>query len=106
MVSGLEEGVKGEFGMCRGCKMGRASDIKHPRKDPEFRAKEQLELIHTDIAGPFKPAAIEGRGKYNLVIVDDFSRKAWCIPLKKKSDTTAAMKEWIAVHENESGKRV
>ena len=106
MVRGLEEGVKGEFGMCRGCKLGRASDIKHPRKDPEFRAKEQLELIHTDIAGPFKPAAIEGRGKYNLVIVDDFSRKAWCIPLKKKSDTATAMKEWIAIHENQSGKRV
>ena len=34
MVRGLEEGVKGEFDMCRGCKMGRSSDIKHPRKDP------------------------------------------------------------------------
>lgn len=106
MVRGLEEGVKGEFGMCRGCKMGRSSSMKHPRKDPEYRAKEQLELIHTDIAGPFVPTAIEGRGKYNLVVVDDFSRKAWCIPIKKKSDTATAMKEWIAVHENEVGKKV
>ena len=106
MVRGLEEGVKGEFGMCRGCKMGRSSDIKHPRKDPEHRAKEQLELIHTDIAGPFVPTAIEGKGSYNLVIVDDFSRKAWCIPLKKKSDTATAIKEWIAVHENEVGKKI
>ena len=38
---------KGEFGMCRGCKMGRSSDMKHPRKDLEYRAREQLELIHT-----------------------------------------------------------
>ena len=106
MVRGLEEGVKGEFGMCRGCKMGRSSDMKHPRKDPEYRAREQLELIHTDIAGPFVPTAIEGKGSYNLVIVDDFSRKAWCIPLKKKSDTSTAIKEWIAVHENEVGKKV
>ena len=106
MVRGLEEGVKGEFGMCRGCKMGRSSDMKHPRKDPEYRAKEQLELIHTDIAGPFVPTAIEGKGSYNLVIVDDFSRKAWCIPLKKKSDTSTALKEWIAVHENEVGKKI
>ena len=43
MVRGLEEGVKGEFGMCRGCTMGRSSDMKHPRKDPEYRATEQLE---------------------------------------------------------------
>ena len=71
--------------------MGRSSEKNHPIKDPEYRAKVPLELIHTDIAGPFQPVAIEGRGKYNLVIVDDYSRKSWCIPLKKKSDTAAAM---------------
>ena len=80
MVRGLEEGVKGEFGMCRGCKMGRASDMKHPRKDPEYRATEQLELIHTDIAGPFVPEAIEGRGKYNLVVVDDLVGRRGVFP--------------------------
>ena len=53
MVRGLEEGVKGDFGVCTGCKMGRSSDKNHPRKDPEYRAKVPLELIHTDIAGPF-----------------------------------------------------
>ena len=50
--------------------------------------------------------AIEGRGKYNLVIVDDYNRKSWCIPMKKKSDTAATMKEWIAVWENELEKKV
>ena len=40
------------------------------------------------------------------MIVDDFSRKAWCIPLKKKSDTATAIKEWIVVHENEVGKKI
>ena len=63
MVRGLEEGVKGDFGMCRGCKMGRFSEKKHLRKDPEYLAKVPLELIHTDIASPFQPVAIEGRGK-------------------------------------------
>ena len=84
MVRGLEEGVKGDFRMCRGCKMGRSSEKNHPRKDPEYTAKVPLELIHIDIAGPFEPMAIEGKGKYNLVIVDDYSRKSWFIPLKKK----------------------
>ena len=63
MVRGLEEGAVGEYKMCRGCKMGRSSEKSHPRKDPEFRAQEQLELVHTDIAGPFKPAAIGEGGK-------------------------------------------
>ena len=61
-MRGLEEGVKGEFGMCIGCKMGRSSDMKHPRKDSECRAKEQLKPIHTDIVGPLVPTAIEGKG--------------------------------------------
>ena len=103
MARGLEEGVKGEFWMCRGCKMGRSSDTKHPRKDLEYRAKEPLELIHTDIAGPFAPMAIEGKAKYNLVIVDDYSRKSWCINL---IHTAPAVKEWIAIHGNQVGKKV
>ena len=86
--------------------MGRSSEKSRPRKDPEYRAKVPLELIHTDIAGLFEPMAIEGRGKYNLVIVDDYSRKSCCISLKKKSDTVVAMKEWIAVRENEVEKKV
>ena len=32
MVRGLEEGVKGEFGMCRGCKMGRCSEKVIPER--------------------------------------------------------------------------
>ena len=46
MVRGLEEGVMGDFGMCQGRKMGKSSEKSHPREDPEFRAKEPLELIH------------------------------------------------------------
>ena len=107
MVRGLEEGIKGAMGMCKGCKMGKASGTPHPRKDPEYRAKEPLELVHTDIAGPFNPKSADGRGyQYNLVMVDDYSRKSWCIPLRKKSDTKVALKEWIAVAENQVGKKL
>ena len=54
----------------------------------------------------FEPKAIGGGGKYNLVIIDDFSRKSWTIPLRLKSGTKMALKQWIAVRENEVGKRV
>lgn len=107
MVRGLEDGLQGELKMCRGCKMGRSSEKPHPRKNPIYRAKEQLELVHTDIAGPFKPVAVGGGGgQYNLVIIDDFSRKSWTIPLRRKSDTKVALKDWITVNENQVGKRV
>ena len=107
LVRGLEEGIKGDFGMCRGCKLGKSSEKSHPRKTQEYRATEPLELVHTDIAGPFNPKAIGGGGsQYNLVIIDDFSRKSWTVPLRQKSDTKVALKEWITVNENQSGKKV
>ena len=32
LVRGLEEGIKGDFGMCRGCKLGKFSGKSHPGK--------------------------------------------------------------------------
>ena len=39
-------------------------------------------------------------------MVDDYSRKSWVVPLRKKSDTSAALKEWVAVRESESGEKL
>ena len=58
LVRGLEEGIKGDFGMCRGCKLGKSSEKSHPRETQEYRATEPLELVHTDIAEHFNPKAI------------------------------------------------
>ena len=63
MVRGLEEGMQGDLGMCRGCQLGRLSEHKHPRKSPAYRASEQLALVHTNLARPFRPAAIGGGGE-------------------------------------------
>ena len=87
--------------------MGRSSEKPHPRKDQQYRAKEQLELVHVDIAGSFIPKSVDKKGyQHNLVVVDDFSKKSWCIPLRKKSDTKVGLKEWIVVAENQTGKRL
>ena len=75
-----------------------------PKKDRQYRAKEQLELVHTNIARPFNPKFADGKGyQYNLKIVDGFSKKSWCIPLKNKSDIKVAIKEWIAIARWERG---
>ena len=34
------------------------------------------------------------------------SKKSWVIPLRKKSDTAVALKEWIVVAETEVGKKL
>ena len=68
--------------------------------------KKPLELVHTDIAGPFRPRAIEGGSLYNLVIIDDYSRKSWTVPFREKSDVRGKLMDWIAIHENQVGRKV
>ena len=58
-VRGLKDGIKVDLGICRGCKTGKSSKKSHPKKDPIYRGTEPSELVHTNIAGPFKPKAIE-----------------------------------------------
>ena len=86
--------------------MGKAIEPPHPRKDPQYKAKEPLELVHTDIAGPFRPRAIEGGSLYNLVIIDDYGRKSWTVPLREKSDVRGKLMDWIAIQENQVGRKV
>lgn len=38
-----------------------------------WKARKPLELIHTDVCGPMKIAAISGN-KYFLTFIDDYSR--------------------------------
>jgi hypothetical protein len=61
--------------VCDGCTLGK----QHRRPFPQassYRAKERLELVHTDLCGPITPATPSGN-KYFLLVVDDFSRYMW-----------------------------
>ncbi|KAL0396533.1 UNVERIFIED_CONTAM: Retrovirus-related Pol polyprotein from transposon TNT 1-94 [Sesamum calycinum] len=54
-----------------GCQYGKAHQF--PYEESNFRAKEPLELIHSDMFGPVKQACIGGM-KYMVTFMDDFSR--------------------------------
>lgn len=60
--------------------------------------------MQTDLAGPFKPRAIYGHIRYNLVFGDDYSRKSWSVPLTTKYGVNKEMKKWILLQENQRGK--
>ena len=52
-----------------------------------------LELLHLDLFGPSQVQSIN-YSKYVFVIVDDFSRYAWTIFLKLKSDAFELFKNF------------
>lgn len=62
---------------------------KQPRspipKKSTWRAKEVLELLHSDICGPISSSSTSGK-RYILCFIDDYSRKAWVYFLKEKSE--------------------
>jgi len=77
---------------------------KHPRtsfsRTAEYRAKEQLRLIHTDICGPITHESYSGK-RYFIYFIDDFSRKTWVYFLKEKSEVFQVFKRFKAMVEKE-----
>ncbi|KAK8934098.1 hypothetical protein KSP39_PZI014575 [Platanthera zijinensis] len=66
------------------------------------RARRQLELVHSDIAGPFETTLVGG-SKYYITFTDDFSRKCWVYFLREKAEALDKFKEFKAMAEKESG---
>lgn len=89
--------------ICAGCQYGKAHQLSY--EESKYKAKEPLELIHSDVFRPVKQGSV-GRMKYMLTFIDDFSRYVWIYFLKEKSDTFSKFKEFKKVVEAEVGKKI
>ena len=47
-----------------------------------------------DLAGPNRPETLGGK-KYDMVLIDTFSRGSWVKLLSKKSDAAGVLERWI-----------
>ncbi len=81
--------------LCSHCLTGKQT--RQPFKPSASRATRPLELVHTDLAGPF-PASLGG-GRYWLVLVDDYSRYTSIYIIRSKSDAFAIYKQWESLVE-------
>jgi hypothetical protein len=77
----MEKAGKGIRGSCQ---LGKQTRAAH-KKTSGIHTSRNLELLHMDLMGPARTASLCGR-RYILVIVDNFSRYTWVIPLREKSD--------------------
>lgn len=64
-----------------------------------------LEVVHTDICGPFRVTS-QGGSTYLITFIDDFSRFITVYFLKKKSDALNALKDFVTSSEKQTGKKV
>ncbi|KAH9781008.1 Integrase catalytic domain-containing protein [Citrus sinensis] len=81
------------FGTCVDCIKGKLT--AKTRKERTRRSQQVLELVHTDICGPFTHIAIGGY-KYFITFIDDFSRYGHVELLTEKSESLSVFQAFKA----------
>ena len=91
-----------DFEVCIECIKGKRTNIK---KLGANRAQDVLELIHTDICGPFPMASWNGH-KYFITFIDDYSRYGYLFLIHEKSQSLDVFKSFKAEVELQLGKKI
>jgi len=90
-------------GVCRGCAEGK--NINNLFSKSNTKTEGTLELIHSDVCGPMPFTSLSGY-VYYVSFIDDYSRNTWIYFLKKKDEVFGNFKEFKALIENHSNKKI
>ena len=91
-----------DFDVCVNCIKGKQTN---KRRFEANRTLDVLELIHTDICGPFPTVAWNGQ-QYFIMFIDDFSRYGYIYLIHEKSKSLDVLKNYKAEVENQLSKKV
>ena len=91
-----------DFNICVNCIKGKQTN---KRRFEANRTLDVLELIHTDICGPFPTSAWNGQ-QYFITFIDDFSRYGYIYLIHEKSQSLDVFKKFKAEVENQLSKRI
>ncbi|KAK9690672.1 hypothetical protein RND81_09G145600 [Saponaria officinalis] len=91
-----------DFDVCVSCIKGKQTKVKRLGAN---RATDVLELIHTDICGPFPTASWNGR-RYFISFIDDYSRFGYLYLIHEKSESLDMFKAFKAEVELQLNKRI
>lgn len=101
MVQGLPTCIEEKNEVCEGCALGKHHRKPFP-KGVAWRAKEVLELVHTDVCGPMTTPS-HGENKYFILFIDDFTRMTWVFFMRQKSEVFTIFKKFKSFVEKQSG---
>ena len=102
-VTGLPQ-FQASTSTCSSCQLGKHARTKIP-KQATFHATKILELVHSDVCGPFKIRSIGG-ARYFTTFIDDFSRKTWVYFIAQKSQVLEKFQHFVRLVENQTGQPV
>ena len=89
---------------CSSCHLGKHARTRMP-KTATHRASQILELVHSDVCGPFKTNSTGG-ARYFITFVDDFSRKLWIYFISQKSQVLEKFQHFVQLMRTSTGKTV
>jgi len=91
---------------CEACTLGKGKRLTTLRSaPPDTRASNLLDLVHVDLWGPATASSMGGK-RYFLTCYDDFSHHINLYFLANKSDALAALKEYAAMAETQTGRKI
>ena len=93
-----------DFDICESCILGKQKNVSF-LKTGRTPKDEKLELVHTNLWGPFPVASLRG-SRYYITFINDSNRKVWVYFLKNKSDVFETFKKWKTMVEIETGLKV
>jgi transposase InsO family protein len=69
-------------------------------KQKPLHAKRPFELIHSDLSGRWSQPSF-GKSEYYITFVDDYSKYTWVKFLRRKSDATKAIHDFVSEHDRQ-----
>lgn len=89
MVMGLPK-IAAPSQVCEECVVSKQHHNQFPQ-GKSWRAKKELELVHSNICGPITPHSNGGQS-YVITLINDYSRKTLVYFLREKSEAFVAFK--------------
>ncbi|KAJ9538444.1 hypothetical protein OSB04_031177, partial [Centaurea solstitialis] len=91
------------FDNCESCLSGKMT--KQPFNKENEMATDLLEIIHTDVCGPFSHVA-RGGYRYFITFTDDFSRYGYVYLMRHKSESFERFREFQNEVQNQLGRKI
>jgi len=102
-VHGLPDIRISDNTICKSCQFGKQTKTNFPEKEGSTR--RPLELVHTDVCGPFRTRSPRGEG-YIILFIDEFSMMVWIGLMKHKDEAFEKLKSFKALDENKSDHKI
>ncbi|KAJ9564851.1 hypothetical protein OSB04_000817 [Centaurea solstitialis] len=91
------------FDNCESCLSGKMT--KEPFNKDNERASNLLEIVHTDVCGPFSHEA-RGGYRYFITFTDDFSRYGYVYLMRHKSESFEKFREYQNEVQNQLDRKI